>query len=63
MHCCIDEFCYLGDMVSIDGAAVAVQTRVRKGWKRIRQIVPLFTNNNVSLFMRGLCAKLFVTQQ
>jgi len=49
--------------VSIDGAAVAVQTRVRKGWKRIRQIVPLFTNNNVSLFMRGLCAKLFVTQQ
>ena len=30
----VDKFCYLGDMLSVDGDAdAAVETRIRIGWK------------------------------
>jgi len=34
-------------------AAAAVEARIRIGWNTFRQLVPLFTNNDVSLIMRG----------
>ena len=50
----VDKFCYLGDMLSVVGDAdAAVETRIRIGWNKFRQLVPLLTNKDVSLIMRG----------
>jgi len=41
-------------MLNVDGDAdAAVEARVRKGWNKFRQLVPLLTNKDVSLLMRG----------
>jgi len=38
----VDKFCYLGDMLSVDGDAdAAVEARIRIGWNKIKQLVPL----------------------
>ena len=50
----VDKFCYLGDMLSVDGDAdAAVQARIRIGWNKFGQLVPLLTNKDASLIMRG----------
>ena len=50
----VDKFCYLGDMLSVDGDAdAAVEARIRIGWNKFRQLVPLLTNKDMSLIMRG----------
>jgi len=50
----VDKFCYLGDMLSVDGDAdAAVETRIRIGWNKFRQLVPLLTNKDMSLTVRG----------
>ena len=50
----VDKFCYLGDMLSVDGDAdAAVEARNRIGWNKFRQLVPLVTNKDVSLIVRG----------
>ena len=50
----LDKFCYLGDMLSVDeDADAAVEARIRIGWNKFRQLVPLLTNMEVSLIMRG----------
>ena len=50
----VDKFCYLGDMLSVDeDADAAVESRIRIGWNKFRQLVPLLTNKDVSLIMRG----------
>ena len=50
----VEEFCYLGDMLSVDGDAdAAVETRIRIGWNKFRQLVPLLTNKDISLTVRG----------
>ena len=49
-----DSVSYLGDMLSVDGDAdAAVEARIRIGWNKFRQLVPLLTNKDVSLIMRG----------
>ena len=41
-------------MLSVDGDAdAAVEARIRIGWNKFRQLVPLLTNKDVSLIMRG----------
>ena len=46
--------CYLGDMLSVDGDAdAAMEARIRTGWNKFRQLVPLLTNKDVSLIMTG----------
>jgi len=43
----VDKFCYLGDMLSVDGDADAtVEARIRIGWNKLRQLVPLLTNKD-----------------
>jgi len=38
----------------VDGDAdAAVEARIRIGWNKFRQLVPLLTNKDVSLIMRG----------
>jgi len=50
----VDKFCYLGEMLSVDGDAdAAMETRIQIGWNKFRQLVPLLTNKDVSLIMRG----------
>ena len=45
----VDKFCYPGDMLSVDGDAnAAVEARIRIGWNKFRQLVPLLTNKDVS---------------
>ena len=47
-------FCYLGDTLSVDGDAdAAVEARIRIGWNKFRQLVPLLTNRDISLIRRG----------
>jgi len=49
-----DKFCYLGDILSVDGDAdAAVEARIRIGWNKFRQLVPLLTNRDISLIRRG----------
>jgi len=50
----VDKFCYLGDTLSVDGDAdAAVEARIRIGWNKFRQLVPLLTNRDISLIRRG----------
>ena len=50
----VDKFCYVGDMLSVDGDAdAAVEARIRIGWNKFRQLVPLLTNRGISLIGRG----------
>jgi len=50
----VDNFCYLGDMLSVDGDAdAAAEARIRTGWNKLRQLVPLLTNRDISLIRRG----------
>ena len=47
------KFCYLGDMLSVDGDAdAAVEARIRIGRNKFRQLVPLLTNKDVSYYER-----------
>ena len=40
----MDKFCYLGDMLSVDGDAdAAVEGRIRIELNKFRQLVPLLT--------------------
>jgi len=54
----VDKFCYLGDMLSVDGDAdAAVEARVGVGWSEFGQLVPLLASGDVSLVVRGgLCS-------
>jgi len=48
------KFCYLGDMLSVDGDAnAAVEARIRIGWNKFKQLVPLLTNRDILLIKRG----------
>jgi len=50
----VNKFCYLGDMLSVDGDAdAAVEARIRIGWDKFRQLVQLLTNRDISLIRRG----------
>jgi len=54
----VDKFCYLDDMLSVDGDAdAAVEARIRIGWNKFRQLVPLLSSRHISLIRRGrLCS-------
>jgi len=47
----VDKFFYLGDMLSVDGDVdAAMKNRIRIGWNKFRQLVPLLTNKDISLY-------------
>jgi len=49
-----DKCCYLGDTLSVDrDGDAAVETRIRIGWNKFRQLVPLLINRDISLIRRG----------
>jgi len=50
----VTKFCYFGDMLNVDGDAdAAVEYRIRIGWNKFSQFVPLLTSKDISLIMRG----------
>jgi len=50
----VDNFCYLGDMLSVDGDAdAAVEARIRIGRNKFGYLVPLLTNSDILLIRRG----------
>jgi len=50
----VNKFCYLGDMLSVDGdAGAAVEARIRIGWNKFRQLVSLLINRDMSMIRRG----------
>jgi len=51
----VDKFCYLGNILSVDGDAdAAVETIIQIGWNKFRQLVPLLTDKDMSLIVRGI---------
>ena len=50
----VDKFCYLGDMLDADGGAESnTVTRVRSGWEKFRELLPLLTTKAISLKFIG----------
>jgi len=50
----VDKFCYLCDMLSVDGDTdAAVEARIRIGRNKFRQLVLLLTNMDISVIMGG----------
>ena len=50
----VDQFCYLGDMLSAGGGAEAsTVARVRSGWKKFRELLPLLTSRIFSHKVKG----------
>ena len=50
----VDKFCYLGDMLSARGGAEASTiTRIRSGWKKFRELLPLLTGRVFSHKTKG----------
>jgi len=48
----VDKFCYLGDMLNVDGDVdAAVEARIRTGWNKFRQLVPLLISTDISLIV------------
>jgi len=44
----VGKFCYLGDMLSVDGNAdAAVEARIQTGCNQFRQLVPVLTNKDI----------------
>ena len=50
----VDKFCYLGDMLDAGGGAESsTLTRVRSGWEKFRELLPLLTTKAISLKVKG----------
>ena len=50
----VDTFCYLGDTISAaGGAGESVVTRIRCGWGKFRELLPVLTSKRFSLRRRG----------
>jgi len=48
----VDKFCYLCDMLSVDGDAdAAVEARIQIGWNKFLQLVPLLTNMDIHTYI------------
>ena len=50
----VDKFCYLGDMIDASGGAESTTIcRLKCGWKKFRDLLPLLTMKTVPLKVRG----------
>ena len=48
------SFCYLGDMLSAAGGCeLATKTRVKRAWKKFRELLPLLSSRHLSHKTRG----------
>ena len=45
----VASFCYLGDMLSAgEGCEITVTTRVKRAWKKFRELLPVLTSRHLS---------------
>ncbi|KAK3893367.1 hypothetical protein Pcinc_002801 [Petrolisthes cinctipes] len=50
----VEKFCYLGDTIGAQGGAGAgVMARVRRGWSKFRELLPLLTSRALPLLTKG----------
>ena len=50
----VASFCYMGDMLSAGGGCeIAVTTRVKTAWKKIRELLPVLTSSHLSYKTHG----------
>ena len=50
----VDKFCYLGDMLDVDGGCdSSITARVRSVWKKFREFLPILTGKGFSLKLKG----------
>ena len=50
----VEKFCYLGDTIGSRGGAFdSVTARIRSGWNRFRELVPLLASKGLSLAAKG----------
>ena len=50
----VDKFCYLGDKLDAGGRSESnTVTRVRSGWNKFRELLPLLTTKAISLKVKG----------
>ena len=58
-----DEFCYIGDMLSVDGDA-AVTAKIHSGWLKFRSLASFLTAKDVSLLLPrklyGACVRIYM---
>ncbi|KAK3891496.1 hypothetical protein Pcinc_004586 [Petrolisthes cinctipes] len=53
----VEKFCYLGDTIGAQGGAGAsVMARVRRGWSKFRELLPLLTSRALPLLTKGRVA-------
>jgi len=51
----VDKFCYLDDMLSVDGDAdAAVEARIRIGWNKFRHCLPIRTHTHTHTRLTAL---------
>jgi len=51
---CVNQFCYLGDMIGARGGAVeASRTRLRCAWGKFRELSQILTTRRASLKVKG----------
>ena len=51
----VDKFCYLDDMMSVDGDAdAAVEARIRIGWNKFRHCLPIRTHTHTHTRLTAL---------
>jgi hypothetical protein len=51
---CVENFCYLGDMIGAGGGAEeASRARVRCAWAKFRELAPVLTSRGASLKVKG----------
>ena len=49
----VQRFCYLGDTIEARGASACVIARVRSGWSKFRELLPLLTSRALPLSTKG----------
>ncbi len=50
----VNKFCYLGDMICAEwGAGESIVTRIRCGWKKFKELLPLSITKGFSLRSKG----------
>ena len=50
----VDKLCYLGDMISAGGGVEeSIVARVRSGWKKFRELLPVLTTKGFSFHSKG----------
>ena len=51
---CVKSFCFLGDTLDGDGGAdLAATARIRNGWMKFRELLPVLTSRAPPLEMKG----------